>query len=497
MRRKTQAAGISWILTSVFAIGIVTAQGDACPALVEQALSAVGDNCGLMERNSACYGYNRVDSTFTQVMADDFFSAPAQRAGLTDLQTISTAPMQADIAEWGVAVMSVQANIPNTLPGQAVKMLLIGEGTVENAVPPQEAQIVEGKPIEISINTNANIRSGPGTNANVVGGAVFGDVFLTDAMSLDYSWLRIAYNDAPAWVNRSVVNGTGLDALPRIGTDRLSPMQSFIFQTGGAEVGCVGEPPPTLLVQGPQRVTVSLSANGANFTLGSTAVFRQPAPGVMQLIVIDGNVRVGSGTVIPGGFMVEMQVNPETGASRGGWTNFRAIPPEILETLNFLERVPPQLLNYPVDVPTQNEIAATQARIRAANSQANQGNQPEATAEGTAEGTREPGLEVTLEVTVEVPVGEVYIYMEAQPPLITEGECTTIFWNTRNIKEVWFEGVMNIGTNSVQRCPVVDTLYTIEIFLLDGTVQTRTVEVQVLPLQTDTPPLTIATEIPS
>jgi hypothetical protein len=127
--------------------------------------------------------------------------------------------------------------------------------------------------------------------------------------------------------------------------------------------------------------------------------------------------------------------------------------------------------------------------MRAANAQAGRNNQPEATAEGT-----EPALDVTLEVTVEVPVGEVYIFMEAQPPLIKEGECATIFWNTRNIKEVYFEGVLNIGTNSVQRCPVVDTLYTIDIILLDETVQTRTVIVEVLPSDpTDQPPLGIAT----
>ena len=36
---------------------VVLAQDSTCPALVQQALSDVGDNCSDLSRNAACYGF--------------------------------------------------------------------------------------------------------------------------------------------------------------------------------------------------------------------------------------------------------------------------------------------------------------------------------------------------------------------------------------------------------------------------------------------------------
>src|SRR5215813_7987730 len=99
--------------------------GGSCPALVEQALQDLGDNCGGLGRNSACYGFNRVSALFNQDVTDTFFSKPADVSDLKIMQSIETAPLDTILNQWGVAVLSVQANIPNTIPGQAARFILL------------------------------------------------------------------------------------------------------------------------------------------------------------------------------------------------------------------------------------------------------------------------------------------------------------------------------------------------------------------------------------
>ena len=188
-----------------------------CTPFVEQALAEVGNGCSGLERNSVCYGWNRVDATFTEPVAPDFFSQPADRAPLIDVEQLRTVALNFERKEWGVAVMNVQANVPGTLPGQAVTFVLIGDATLDNAVAADSALTAVADPIQITAATNANIRSGPGITANVVGGVVAGTTLDADGLSADLGWLRVLYDDAPAWISRSVIGpADGIEALPVI-----------------------------------------------------------------------------------------------------------------------------------------------------------------------------------------------------------------------------------------------------------------------------------------
>ena len=120
-----------FLLTITLQRGMTQDGANSCPTLVRQALEAVGNNCGGLTRNSACYGFNRVNATFSENVNEDFFSKPSDYSGLKSLQSIETAPLNDPLKEWGVAVMSVQANIPNSLPGQAISFILLGDVTVD------------------------------------------------------------------------------------------------------------------------------------------------------------------------------------------------------------------------------------------------------------------------------------------------------------------------------------------------------------------------------
>ncbi len=331
--------------------GMTQESGSSCPALVMQALDAVGTNCSGLGRNSACYGFNRVAATFSENVSEGTFSQPSDQTGLTTLQTIDTAPLNNALQEWGVAVMSVQANIPNTLPGQAVSFILLGDVEIENAVPVENAVEAAAQPIPVTSLVNANIRSLPTTNANIVGSVATGAVLEADAINPQKDWLRVVFDErTPGWISRELVETSGdLDSLPVFERATRTPMQAFYFRTGIGEPSC-NESPDVLVVQGPQSVSVDITANGADIRIGSTIALRTPDGSQMQIMTISGEATVG-GITIPRGYMLTVPLD-ENGQIINNFdeTDLTPIPQELLDDLQWLEGLPNEVLNYPIVV---------------------------------------------------------------------------------------------------------------------------------------------------
>ncbi len=279
------------------------AQGGVCPPFVEDALLSLDANCGSLGRDTACYGNNRVDSVFWMARDELVFSAPADRVPLIDLQTISTSPLDVRQELWGVAVMHLQANLPDTLPGQAVTFVLMGDSTLENAVPPElaaDATVIEPVPAETVF--AANLRSRPTTAANVitsvregtpltlVGRTEAGDWFETRTAVGGNAWVlnELVAEDDDAAAALPVTYGP--NAAPRYG-----PMQAFYLSTGFGSPTC-NEAPDALVVNNTELAEVTLNVNGLEVHLGSTVVFTvytDPATGQSYLyfVLIHGHLR--------------------------------------------------------------------------------------------------------------------------------------------------------------------------------------------------------------
>jgi hypothetical protein len=365
------------------------AQGGVCPEIVKQAIADLGANCDSLDRNSACYGYNQVGATFNEPQADDYFSKASDRSGLNLIDTLTTAPLNEAERIWGVAVMKVQANVPNSLPGQAVAFVLLGDAEVRNEVPESEA-FTPADPVQVSSIGNVNIRSGPSRNANVIKSVTDGTALMADARSGDNSWLRIVYEDAPGWVSAELVNlPVAIDTLPVITSQTRTPMQSFYLTTGPGTLSC-NDAPDVLLVQGPENFKVDLTVNGADIQIGSTVALRSiqmpyrdlvnndrlvgqfgslitnqnanddDICNVTQLMVIDGEADLNAGIIrLPTGFTAD-SVNcggaDLTSGFMTGWGGSRALAQEELDFLHTLGELPPELLNYPIQIPTMSEI---------------------------------------------------------------------------------------------------------------------------------------------
>ena len=370
-----------FLLTVTLQRGLTQDGTNSCPTLVKQALEAVGNNCGGLSRNSACYGFNRVNATFSENVNEDFFSKPSDQTSLKALQSIVTAPLNDAIKEWGVAVMSVQANIPNSLPGQAISFILLGDVSVENAVPADQAVAPAENPIVVTAANNANIRTLPSTNSNIAGSVVGGSPLNADAINPTKDWVRVVFNSyTTGWISRSLVTSDGdLDSLPVFSDSSKTPMQAFYFKTGIGAPSC-NKAPDVLVVQGPERVAVDITANGADIRISSTIALRLVTGNQMQIITIHGQAKV-NGVTIPIGYLTTVQLSDDGKSIVGQPTQARLLTQEELDDLQWLEGIPVDVLNYPIIV--SNEEPKPQVTI------------PVNSSNSTAEGQPHPQVDCT------------------------------------------------------------------------------------------------------
>jgi hypothetical protein len=366
MRLKT----FGWVLLWTLALTLMPLSGQAqdagqCSALVEKAIQALGPNCDGLDRNSACYGFDQVSATFFQDVPDDAFAKPSDKTPLTELQTIATTPLDEALQRWGIALLRVQANVPRSLPGQAVVFMLLGGTNAENAVKPADA-LASNVSVKVETTDKANVRSGPSTRNNVLGAVDAGTPLDADGVNDGRDWLRVLYKDGPAWLNAGTVKtGDDLSKLPVITPDTKSPMQAFYFKTKFNESDCV-QAPDALLIQGPKSMKVNLLANQATVNIGSTILLKQSNDTTMELIVIDGEAQVNN-LLIPTGWKAFAPLTPPDDKTKnnlsledpkvigGPWKECTPLTPEEIAALKGLQGIPASLLNYPIVVPDAAE----------------------------------------------------------------------------------------------------------------------------------------------
>lgn len=319
------------VILSLLSIIPVIAQSVSCPALVDQALIAVGDNCADMGRNSACYGYNRVDATFTTEVQEGFFAHPADRAELTALETIRTAPLDTELDRWGVAVMNVQANLPNTVPGQGVIMMLVGDAEVRNEVPSTDATVMID-PISTATIQETSLHTSPSDAANIIETLPVNSLVLIDGVSPNLDWFRVVTDGTISWIAKDTVAKLGaMESLPVVGASYPTPMQAFYFTTGIGDPEC-NEAESMVAVQSPENIKIDLTVNGVDIKVGSLITFQNLDPTTINLTVHRGEVSTIFGNIIEAGQSALGVLNSDPLAGEGiiAWSNSVPADPEDL-----------------------------------------------------------------------------------------------------------------------------------------------------------------------
>jgi hypothetical protein len=355
--------GSPFFIVLLFTTIVAQAQG-VCAPLVARALSEVGENCSSSQRNEACYGYNLVGASFTEQVADDFFSVPSDITPMGIVEKIQTEPMNIEDNLWGVAILKLQASLPDSLPGQNVTFVLIGESEVESAVDPNNS-FVPAMPINVTTTTESNMRSGPGLNFNPLGAVPANTTLSADAHSENNEWVRVAFDNKTAWVFRELlIEDSAIDDLPVITEETRMPMQAFYLRTGIGNAECVEAPRDTLMVQSPEQIKVEITVNGVNVRIGSTVLFNTPEEDILEITVLDGEaVILGPDSssdeddlVIEEGFTTQACLSEPQDLGIDGEANDRVVgcefstPTETEQNQQwcFLEGVPSDVLFYDI-----------------------------------------------------------------------------------------------------------------------------------------------------
>ena len=123
------------LLLGIFALfGIVIiAQLDECPAIVETALDSIDSICADTGRNQACYGNVSIETEFQADVTDIMFVETGDIIDVGHIRWMQLSPMNEAEGRWGLAMMRLQANIPDTTPGQNVTFLLFGDVEITDA----------------------------------------------------------------------------------------------------------------------------------------------------------------------------------------------------------------------------------------------------------------------------------------------------------------------------------------------------------------------------
>jgi hypothetical protein len=363
----------------------VSAQYDTCTELVETALTTTDEVCNGTNRNQACYGHDMLSAEAQPGVVENFdFSAAGDRVNVGYLNSLRLSPMNLDEGTWGVALLELQADIPDDKP-QNVSLLLFGDVQVENLVP--EPVLMD---VTVRASGNANVRKEPEDTAFVMATLPRQTTVTASGRSEDNEWIYVnlpGEDDTHGWVSRTLLTLSGdMNSLNVIDPyfTQYGPMQAFYLETGQDQTMCAEAPSDGLLVQTPEGVAeIRLWINEVKIRLGSTAFIQAQSGSSMTINTLEGTAHVealGVEQVAMAGTGVTVQLNADSGA---------AAPPSKAKPYQAqdVENLPTENLDRPI-VPV---LTATSEVVAEVTQQVNQSvvNTPE-TVLSTSEVTVEP-----------------------------------------------------------------------------------------------------------
>ena len=287
---------LAWILLSscVITVPSIPSPADTCATLVDSALKVTDQLCGATSLNQACYGHNQLEVEPQAGFGPFHFSHAGDKIDVMGLRSLRVSALDPTNGDWGVALMHVQANLPNAVPGQNVTFLILGDVQVKNTVTgivPEE--------VTVAALSNVNVREAPDLDSFVSGTLSTGQSVTARGRLADGSWLYIDRPDqnGAGWVyGPSMSNAADIQKLSIVDPDTAfyGPMQAFYLQTGEDDnPQCAEAPENGLIIQTSEGVAqVSLWINEVKIRLGSTAFIQAERNKTMTITMLEGTSHV-------------------------------------------------------------------------------------------------------------------------------------------------------------------------------------------------------------
>lgn len=272
---------------------------DTCPILVERALNVTESSCDGTFINEACYGYTLIDADLRD--QDATFVVPGDITNVLDIQTVQLSAMNVAADQWGLMVMSVDANTgqQTVLTTEDVQIVLFGDTNLQDA----------STFVELSVEENVQIYEQPSTEADTIATALTGEALIASSRLDDNTWLRVRIIEDTAvrigWVQTdTVIPESDIEELAPLTAEEAAqppedlaaqygPMQAFIFESGDLDAPCAEAPNSGMLIQTPEGVaSVTLWLDEVVVQLDGTGVVSAQADGDLTVGVIEGEATV-------------------------------------------------------------------------------------------------------------------------------------------------------------------------------------------------------------
>ena len=101
-----------------------------CQVLIDEAMRSAGTSCDKISGNSVCYGNFTLQSQLVSGSTASF-SQRGDIIMIQDLKQLSASPLNIGNHQWGIAIFKVMANLPRSLPGETVTLMLFGNTTLD------------------------------------------------------------------------------------------------------------------------------------------------------------------------------------------------------------------------------------------------------------------------------------------------------------------------------------------------------------------------------
>jgi uncharacterized protein YgiM (DUF1202 family) len=385
------------ILTLALSVSVsVLAQDNFCRRLIETALQATDQICSPTLRNQACYGHDTLQAQ-PQVGLDAFnFDSVGDIVEVSHIRSLRLSAMDLQNETWGVALMNLQANLPDEDPNQNIQLLLFGDVNVRNAIDmPRE--------IDVTLQSigNANVRRLPSDDSFVIGTLPRNASVTARGRSADNDWIlvKIPDGESEGWVSSTLVKDYR-QALSQLGEvepvlSQYGPMQAFYVRTGNNSSNCEEAPNDGLLIQTPEGVAeVRLWINQVKIRLGSTVFIESNPGGSMTIKTLEGHASVeamgveytamaGTSVDVPMGDDEKPSAppNPPKPIKAAEVEN---LPVDHLETPVVIELLPEETTSTTSDQPTQEVEPSVEASNTPARTEEAVSNTPVRTEEPTA-----------------------------------------------------------------------------------------------------------------
>jgi hypothetical protein len=103
----------------------------SCQELIDHAMQASDNSCKQIGSNQVCYGNNTLLADLIAGAANRF-NQRGDVINVSDLKRLAASPLNLSNNEWGIAIFKVLANLPRSLPGETVTMVVYGNTTLDN-----------------------------------------------------------------------------------------------------------------------------------------------------------------------------------------------------------------------------------------------------------------------------------------------------------------------------------------------------------------------------